>query len=291
MKRIILTLVLACGALVASAQVDSAALIKAQQDQELLRQQQEMLTGQQTELADQQKAMEQQAKEMSEQEKLIAQQMKDARRAERREAIGRKFALSIDPLIGMGGHSFSGDMLYHSLTLTLGADIKAHYPIGKKWDFAFGVGYQFNALMLTNNSTFDTTTQMLTPYTPLTYRTESSYIYYHTITVPLLLSHVSKNNYSLYFGLRPGIRFNGTFHHNYFTLEGNAVSDRQEVGFGKKKHNQLSRFTCQAVIGGQDKGFLLSSGAEVYFDLVPTICQFPAGEEMFYNEIGIRLSL
>ena len=271
MKKITLILALLVLGLGLHAQVDSAALIQAQQ-------QQQMLSAQQQDLAQQQA--------------LIDKQMKQAKKAERRERIGRKGRLAIAPAIGFGTWSFDETQLYFGANFALAANATWHQPIARKWNLDFGLGYQWNEMMMYNNAIFNEATQLLEPYTPQTWGREENYFSYSTIELPLLLGRVFQDGSELYLGLRLGYRFLASYHRDFFVEENGLLDDEDTdtpVGFGK--NNQLNRFSCKVVLGTEDNGFLFAPGCELYFDLVPTMRQFPSGQQVFMNEWGVRINL
>lgn len=293
MKKIILSLILAAFTLGLHAQVDSAAIRQAQAEQEMLRQQ-ELLQAEQQRIADEEKTqakeekrLEKEQRAMEKEEALMAKQMKAAKRAERREAIGRSGRISFDPIFGVAEHQRDHEMLYSGLNYNLGLDVVYHYPLRKRWDLNVGLGYHLNWLSLRNNAQFIDTANRLATYTPLTYLNEKCTFNWGQLQLPILLSHVNADkNREFYLGVRLGFTLSSKYTHFFYTSESTHNTQETEITPGK----QINKFNCRVVLGFQKKKFLFfSPGAELFFDLTPTITAplYPAEVRSFGINIKI----
>lgn len=285
MKRITLTLILLALGLVASAQVDSAALIQAQQQHQNLRDLQDSI-------ALEQRNANRQVEELAKQDALVTKQIKKAQKAERRELIGRKGRLAIAPYVGYGTWSLDESALYYGGNFSVGIGAAWHHPIAPKWNLNLGLNYQWNQMQMYNHATFDEASQLLTPHIPTTWGREDNYFGYSTVELPMFLARVFQDGSEVYFGLRLGVRVLASYHRDYFVDNNGELDDEDDntpVAFGKG--NQLNRLSCKLVVGTEEKGFLFAPGCEAYFDLIPAIRQMPQGQKCFINEWGVRINL
>ncbi|MCQ2261528.1 MAG: outer membrane beta-barrel protein [Bacteroidales bacterium] len=302
MKKVFITMLL-CGLTftgVKAQVVDS--LEQNRMQQEMLQQQekalQKQLEQEEKEKAAQEKAMlKQQKQEQKEQEALEKQQKKEEKqaakeaKAQRRAEIGRGLSFSIDPALGVGITSIFTEAAspYFSNNFSLGLTANLHYPIAKKWDVNFGVGYQmayheyYNDIIYNGDNKDFVLNDYLTPF----YATPHTFI--HTIEVPITIAHVRTNKEGdrtyLYAGLNVGRNIATDF----------AVSMVQSDNSTSKMYAEpnienVNKWRLDVVLGWSESWFLFRSGFQVYFNLLPTYIK-GTNDGNPIHEFGIKLSL
>lgn len=293
MKKLIA--LLACTALCAPiwAQIDSATIQRQQQEllQQQQKEQQDLIRQQQKEqeqqLKQQQKEQEKQLKEQAreqqrEQEALQAKQEKQLRKAERRESHDRSFYLSIDPYAGNTinsnfrvkndpYHSGSGFWRGYRGDFLCGADIIAHMPLNKHWNFDLGLGYGLNRFAYTNDVIFDSISNgiVLKPTSELV-PTEIQYNgWLHHIEMPLLLSRCSTRGDSTwkenFFGVILGYNYAANFRTRYWDDNGDKV-----VTDNINMLKAFNKYEAKFVLGTMEKTFIFAPGSYIYLNLIPT---------------------
>lgn len=293
MKKFIV--ILACVALSSPiwAQIDSATIQRQQQQlleqqqkeqQDLIKQQQK---DQEKQLKEQQKEQEKQLKEQAreqqrEQEELLAKQAKQLKKAERRESHDRRFYLSVDPYMGYTINSnfrdknnpyHSGSMFWRGYRgdFVCGADLMAHMPLNKHWNFDLGVGYGLNRFAYTNDVNFDTNSNalVLKPQADLV-ATEIQYNgWLHHIEVPLLLSRCSTkgdtNWKESFFGVIIGYNTQA----NFRTRQWDANNDKV-VSDNTNMLQAFNKYEAKVVLGTMEKTFIFAPGSYIYLNVLPT---------------------
>ena len=304
-KLYILLIAMALTAGTAFAQSNDS-IERAKQQQELLKQQQKeqeaLLKQQQKEqerlMKEQQKAAEKAQQERAkEQEKLLREQQKEQEQAIKKEqdrqkreqakaeqkirkeqkkaekerkrqehyaAWGRKPNFTADPYVSILNNRriYTKNSFYNSVGANVGVTFDYHRPIARHWDFNIGLGYRYT--YLTYSHLF--TQNELDNLSRSSFDTEEQHKAYSTITVPIKLSHINKDNeHGWYVGIAPG------FNLKKMKAEG-AEFNRIRVDFS---------------IGTQNRWLIFAPGTEVYLNLLPS---YKTGDTRIH-EFGIRFTL
>lgn len=304
MKKIFLiATLLMLGAFSASAQVVDT---EEQQKQQQALQQQQQLEQQQLleqQQAEQQKLLEQQQAEQEkaakaeqkaqekeqariekEQAKAEAQAKKEAKQ-QRREELGRGMRFSIDPYLGIADQTRAlqrTDIYNLEESYLLGAKVMAYYPISKKWDLAFGLGYRFTFSTFYNSVKPNSDNTDLELYPMMESYHHEAQLSYSAIELPIYLRNYNKG-YHIGFNLG----YVNTNFFNYNTL--NADNTRTD-DIADQEMNNMNKFHLNVVLGFDDHWFLFNTGVSLYFNLLPTYVEGTNGNNHLH-EFGIIIQL
>lgn len=238
---------------------------------------------------EQARAEKEQAKIEKANEKAIKDQ-KDAEKKARKEARKQEYGrgLSFDLDINASLLSIPTASGYSNLASlrdcgNVGVGVSFNYPISKRLDFGFGVGYQFSDYAFNNSLTYENGVLDTTSVTHTLYH--QCGLLAGRIMVPLRLIRYDKDRGTSYFGLNVGYCI-----HNMFSV---MQASGNDLNFVASWNNTkiVNPWRLEAVIGGTNGKFLfLRPGVQFYYSLLPTFVKIGDGSSKIH-ELGLRIHL
>lgn len=212
---------------------------------------------------------------------------KKARKEARKEAFGRGLSFDFDLNANLGSATRViqyGDMAHIDKLSDGGIGFGFNYPIRKRLDFGFGIGYQFAIYNFSHNLTCDGNSIDTVSVTHSLHRQSS--LSADRIMVPLRLIYYDRDlRRSTYLGLNVGYSL-----HNVFQTEQVVGNDRTiENSWNNTKI--ANPWRLELVMGiTYPKILFIRPSIQLYYSLLPTFVGIGDGSNKIH-EFGLRLHL
>lgn len=287
MKR----LFIAMAAIVLSAGIAKAQVVDtaAQYQQQLQIQQAEAEKAAKEAAREQERIEKEQARIERANEKAVKDQQaaeKKARKEARKQEFGRGLSFDLDvnvSLLSTPTSSQYGCIASLQDCGNVGVGVSFNYPISKRLDFGFGVGYQFSNYDFNNSLTYaggvlDTISVTHTLY-------HRCNLVAGRIMVPLRLIMYGKDRGTSYLGLNVGYSIHNVF--GVMQASGNDLNTMESWN----NTNIVNPWRLEAVIGSTYGKFLfLRPGTQLYYSLLPTFVKI-GDDSSKIHELGLRIHL